>query len=260
MLTIKPLRFAAIALALAFAPACAVEDTSSDSLAETDAEIGARPTFDLWKNASGKFYFHLDAANGETLLSSQAYDTRMAAITGLLSVLDHGGLASAYRIKVGADGKHYVSLTSSNGRTIATGEGYATKQSAERGIETMVRNIGDYLAYWDAAAGARLQVKAGATGKFSFNLYAANGEIVLSSESYTTEAAALNGAFAVVENGANAARFEVKAGASGRHYFVLKAANGQIVGTSQQYATKAGAERGRDAVVALVASGAVELL
>lgn len=260
MKTIATFRTFALALVLAAAPACAVEeDGVIDELGQSEAEAAVRPSFELWANASGKYYFHLEAGNGEIILASQAYDARLGAITGILSVLDNGGLPGNYEIKQGADAKYYVSLKAANGATIATGQGYSTKSNATRGVNTIVANIGSFLAYWDAATGARIQVNDGATGKYAFNLHAANGAVVLSSESYSTEAAALNGGLSVLDNGANPAAYEVRTAANGKRYFVLKAANGEIIGTSQLYATKASAERGRDAVIALVASGAVQL-
>ncbi|MEZ4368378.1 MAG: YegP family protein [Kofleriaceae bacterium] len=154
---IKPL-LASLVLALSFAPACAVEETT-DGLVETESEAGVRPSFDLWKTGS-KHYFHLEAGNGEILLSSQGYTTRQGALGGILSVLDNGGLTSRYQIKLGADGQSYVNLTAANGQIIASSEGYVSRSNANRAIESMVRNVGSYLAYWDDAQGARFQVEA----------------------------------------------------------------------------------------------------
>ncbi len=57
-----------------------------------------------------------------------------------------------------------------------------------------------------------------------------------------TEAAAFNGAFAVQADGQSAANYTLKTNAAGGFYFNLSALNGQIIGTSQQYTTKAAAE------------------
>ena len=42
--------------------------------------------------------------------------------------------------------------------------------------------------------------------------------------------------------------FEVKESSNGKHYFVLKASNGQVVGQSQMYASLASAEQGCESV------------
>jgi hypothetical protein len=92
--------------------------------------------------------------------------------------------------------------------------------------------------------GARIQVEQGATHQFRFNLVAQNGQTVLSSESYTTAAAAWNGAFAVQDAAATASNFAIKTANDGRFYFTLTADNGQVVGVSQMYTTKAAAQSG----------------
>jgi uncharacterized protein YegP (UPF0339 family) len=48
-------------------------------------------------------------------------------------------------------------------------------------------------------------LKKDASGQFRFNLVAGNGEIIASSEGYTTKAAALNGIDSVKRNAADAA-------------------------------------------------------
>ena len=42
--------------------------------------------FEISKDKSGKFRFHLKAANGEIIAASQAYDTKAGAETGIGSV------------------------------------------------------------------------------------------------------------------------------------------------------------------------------
>ncbi|MCQ2167113.1 MAG: YegP family protein [Bacteroidales bacterium] len=76
-------------------------------------------------------------------------------------------------------------------------------------------------------------------GEFQFNLLATNGQVILSSEGYTTKAACLNGVESVKKNAVNEARFETKVAKNGKPYFNLKATNGQIIGASQMYASEA---------------------
>ncbi len=42
--------------------------------------------FEISKDKSGKYRFHLKAANGEIIAASQAYDTRAGAEKGIQSV------------------------------------------------------------------------------------------------------------------------------------------------------------------------------
>ena len=76
-------------------------------------------------------------------------------------------------------------------------------------------------------------------GEYQFNLKATNGQVILTSEGYTTKPACLNGIESVKKNAAIPERFEVKVAKNGKPYFNLKASNGQVVGASQMYASEA---------------------
>ena len=75
-------------------------------------------------------------------------------------------------------------------------------------------------------------------GEFQFNLKATNGQVILTSEGYTTKTACLNGVESVKKNAAVEARFEVKVAKNGKPYFNLKSTNGQVIGASQMYASE----------------------
>ncbi|MCV0437686.1 MAG: YegP family protein [Hydrogenophaga sp.] len=85
-------------------------------------------------------------------------------------------------------------------------------------------------------------------GKFSFVLKAANGEVILRSEGYETRASAENGIASVQKNSPNAASYERSDATDGRFYFNLKAANHQVIGTSQMYKSAASRDAGIESV------------
>ena len=85
----------------------------------------------------------------------------------------------------------------------------------------------------------QFDLKKSSNGKFFFTLKASNGQAILSSEMYETRASASKGIASVQKNAADAARFQRLEGKDGSPYFVLKAANHQIIGSSQLYATEA---------------------
>lgn len=85
-------------------------------------------------------------------------------------------------------------------------------------------------------------------GEYQFVLKAGNGQVILDSEGYTTKAACLNGVDSVRRNSANDARFERKVSKNEKFYFNLKATNGQIIGTSEMYESKAACENGIESV------------
>ena len=81
-------------------------------------------------------------------------------------------------------------------------------------------------------------------GRFYFRLKATNGQVILSSQMYASKNGAETGIASVKTNASDAANYERKADNSGRPYFVLKAANSQVIGTSQMYSGDAEMENG----------------
>lgn len=81
-------------------------------------------------------------------------------------------------------------------------------------------------------------------GEFRFNLKAANGQTILSSEGYSSKANCENGIEAVRKNSQDPSKFESKNSANGKFYFNLKAGNGQIIGTSEMYESEASRNNG----------------
>lgn len=95
----------------------------------------------------------------------------------------------------------------------------------------------------------KFELKQAKNGKYHFNLLAGNGQIVFSSQMYETKASAENGIASVQKNGGDESRFERKEAKNGDPYFVLKAGNGQVIGQSEQYKSKASLENGIQSVM-----------
>lgn len=81
-------------------------------------------------------------------------------------------------------------------------------------------------------------------GENQFNLKAENGEIILTSEGYTTKASCHKGIESVRINSQDDSRYDRRIAVNGKDYFVLKARNGEIIGKSQFYSSKSGMESG----------------
>lgn len=94
----------------------------------------------------------------------------------------------------------------------------------------------------------KYHLKKGANDSFHFNLKAGNGEIILSSESYSSKAAAKNGIESVQENSQNDDRYEKKTASNGSPFFNLKASNGQIIGKSEMYSSESARDNGIESV------------
>ena len=80
--------------------------------------------------------------------------------------------------------------------------------------------------------------------QYRFNLKAGNGQVILSSQEYSSKAACENGIQSVRTNAADDSKFERLTAKDGRPYFNLKAANAQVIGTSQMYSSEDAMEKG----------------
>lgn len=237
---------------LALTSTLAVGCADVDVVGQSEDEVSGRSSFDVFEGLNGRYYFNFSAANHEIILSSQGYSTRTAALAGVLAVQDNALEKGNFDVRDAKNGGAYFNLIAGNGQIIATSEVYSTRSNANRGVGTVIDNVGDYLAFASRRTGARFIVFESEAGNFLYQLRAKNGEVVLHGEAYKTEAAALNGTFSVADNGIDEGNFEVLPAASGGFYFNLIATNGQIIGTSEVYSTKSNATRGLRAVAALL--------
>lgn len=93
------------------------------------------------------------------------------------------------------------------------------------------------------------ELKSAKDGQFMFNLIAANGQIILTSELYKAKASAENGIESVQKNGVDEANFEFRTTKSDQPYFVLKAKNHQEIRRSQYYSSQEAAKNGVKSVM-----------
>lgn len=253
------LRTSLLMLALTFTacgPADAFVDGEDTSTMDAESELAATTgRFETFVGKDGQFYFHLLAGNGEKVLASQGYASAAAAQGGIDSVKTNGASATRYLQREASDGSRYFVLTAANGAIIGMSEMYASAANADRGALAVQRVVANIVSTGAATqADNRFETFKGLDGKYYFHLKANNGQIVLQSQAYSSKAGATNGVASVKTNGVIAARFEVRAAADGQHYFVLKAANGAVIGRSELYATQANAERGITTVINVVGS------
>lgn len=103
----------------------------------------------------------------------------------------------------------------------------------------------------------KFELKLAKSGQFHFNLLASNGQVILQSEMYESKASALNGIASIQKNAGDDAKYDRLVSKSSKPYFVLKAANHQIIGQSQQYESEAGRDNGIESVKKNAPEGAV---
>lgn len=85
-------------------------------------------------------------------------------------------------------------------------------------------------------------------GEFQFVLKAGNGQVILASEGYSSKSACENGIESVRKNAPDDARYDRKVASNGKPFFNLKAANGQVIGTSEMYESTAARDNGIESV------------
>ncbi|MBT8239420.1 MAG: YegP family protein [Croceitalea sp.] len=90
----------------------------------------------------------------------------------------------------------------------------------------------------------KFEIKTDKSGQYRFNLKAGNGQVILSSEGYSTKAACENGIESVRKNCKDDGRFERKTASNGSPFFNLKASNGQVIGKSEMYSSTSAMENG----------------
>ena len=88
------------------------------------------------------------------------------------------------------------------------------------------------------------ELKAATGGQFTFNLKAGNHEVILTSELYKSKQAAEGGIASVQKNAAADDRYQRKVAKDQSPYFLLLAANGEVIGKSEMYSSAAAMENG----------------
>lgn len=258
MTTRTALSLLALSLSLAACGAEGIDPLETDDAdayytADAEKTDRVRPgRFETFTGRDGKAYFHLLAGNGEKVLASQGYASARGAEQGIDSVRRHGAEAAAYQLLEARDGQWYFNLRARNGELLAASELYVSRANAERGLATVMAVLATATQHQLEPRDPRFQVFRGLDGQYYFHLRADNGEIVLVSEGFRRRGSAIDGTGSVRAHGASLSRYEVREARDGQHYFVLRAVNGRVIGLSETYPTRAGAERAVADVVALL--------
>lgn len=95
-------------------------------------------------------------------------------------------------------------------------------------------------------------------GEYRFKLRASNGEVLLVSEGYISLSGCENGINSVKVNSQLEDRFEKKTSTNSKHYFNLKASNGQIIGTSEMFESSSARDNSITVVMAIARDAIIE--
>ncbi|PRD14347.1 YegP family protein [Pantoea coffeiphila] len=94
----------------------------------------------------------------------------------------------------------------------------------------------------------KFEIFSGKNGQYYFRLKAGNGEVILSSEGYTTKASCENGVASVKKHAPADANYQRLVAKNGSPYFTLSAANHQVIGNSEMYSSPQARDKGIESV------------
>lgn len=90
----------------------------------------------------------------------------------------------------------------------------------------------------------KYELKASAGRKFMWNLRAGNNQVILTSETYASKEGAKNGIESCKKNSSLDERYDRRKSTKDEPYFVLFAANKEIIGKSEMYSSASAMETG----------------
>ncbi len=221
--------------------------------------------------ADETFFFELHASNGEKLLTSEEYTTHNGALMGInthKANIEKGN----FRLTLSKKGDYLFKLLNGKNMLLCLGEHYATKASCESAIESTKRfaatavideNVQDLvipnpteedetpaldfdeniLGKWIVHASE----SADGDKVYYFELFASNGEKLLSSEEYTTYAGAVNG-IETHKTNIEKGNFRVSFTKRGDYIYKLLNGNNQLLCLGEHYKTRRRCENAIESV------------
>lgn len=96
--------------------------------------------FEITHAKDGDFHFHLKAANGQIILTSQMYTAKASAEEGIASVKKNASDDKNYERKDTKNNEYMFNLKAHNHQVIGTSQVYTTTEARENGIESVKTN------------------------------------------------------------------------------------------------------------------------
>ncbi len=104
-------------------------------------------------------------------------------------------MSCKFEIFIGKNKQFYFHFKSSNGEIVLASEGYETKESCQKGIESVKKHAIEDKYY---------EKKKVSNDKYMFNLKAVNGKVIGTSQSYISEQTRQKGIESLKHNAVNA--------------------------------------------------------
>ena len=225
------------------------------------------------KNGTPKeeaYFFELRASNGELLLSSEEYTSQSGAAAGI-ETHKANIKKDNFKITLSKKGDYIFKLLNGKRTLLCTGANYPTIQRAESAVESTKRFAKTAILqesveelhitvpdeeeetppeYDESIVGKWIiNTKSDDSGNsvYYFELFASNGEKLLSSEEYTTYVGAVNG-IATHKTNIEKDNFRISLTKRGQYIFKLLSGNGQLLCLGEHYKTKTRCENAVESV------------
>ncbi len=216
------------------------------------------------------YFFELRASNGELLLSSEEYTSHSGAVSGIethKANIEKGN----FKITLSKKGDYIFKLLNGKHTLLCTGANYPTEQRAESAVESTKRFAKTavlqeaveelHIAVPDEEEEETPEYDESIVGKwvvnsksdmsgnsvYYFELFASNGEKLLSSEEYTTYVGAVNG-ISTHKTNIEKGNFRISLTKRGDYIFKLLSGNGQLLCLGEHYKTKTRCENAVESV------------
>ena len=215
------------------------------------------------------FFFELHASNGEKLFSSEEYTSYNGAVKGIATYKANIAKDN-FKIATTKKGDYIFKIMSGKNTLLCNGENYGTKVRCESAMKSTKRfartaiideNVRDLVVPVPTETDTEVApLPEGLTGKwlissrdvedekvYFFELFANNGEKLLSSEEYTTYSGAVNGIQTHKQNIAKG-NFRISLTKNGDYIYKLLNGNNQLLCLGEHYKTKARCESAVESV------------
>ncbi len=226
-----------------------------------DTGTGTASGFDRFQKGDHNFhYFSFISDDGKVILKSQGYKAEAGRDNGIASVEKNGTIEKRYTHHNSDDGKFFFTLKAGNHQEIARSCDFDTEDEMKKAL-VILMNGGGSMVEPKVVKAAPKSTKDGMDDYRTFGFYKdsgtdvqngwdrfyseknneyyfsykVDGEPVLISEGYTSEAARENGIASVEKNWSIDKRYKHHETPGGRYYYTIRAGNHQEIARSKWY-------------------------
>jgi uncharacterized protein YegP (UPF0339 family) len=97
--------------------------------------------FEVYQSGKkSEFRFRLKADNGQTILSSEGYNTKASCLNGIESVKKNSGDPKRFTKSQTPSKMFRFAMTAANSQIIGTSQNYKSESGRDNGIESVKRN------------------------------------------------------------------------------------------------------------------------